>query len=116
MEVPGREVLEVGQFTLVEKKFMAKVYLVLCTDVALLTQKIDDDCYELMFMPVERSKVKAKIVKELKGLPGVVGMKIKMGKTVTLKCADEVERSTWIGKLNAPVGFIPTRLMELKAT
>jgi hypothetical protein len=91
------------------------VFLVLCTDVALICQKIDDDCYELLFMPVERDKVRSKIV-TMKKLPGVVCMKVKMGKTLTLKCADEVERSTWIGRLNAPIGFVSTRLMLARAT
>lgn len=87
----------------------------LCTDVALICQKVDDDCYELMFMPVERDKVKAKIVVDKK-LPGVVCMKVKMGKTILLKCVDEIERSTWIGRLNAPIGFVSTRLMMARAS
>lgn len=59
-------------------------------------------------------QVKAKIVK-LKKLPGVVTMKVKAGKTITLKCESEKERATWIGLMNAPVGFIPTKKMIAEA-
>jgi len=108
MDIPGREVLDIGSFTVIDKKFKACVFVIICTDVVLLTQKIDDDCYELMTMPVLRNKVKASIVKKLAGVPA---MKIKGGKTMVLKCASEEERAFWIGKLNAPVGFIPTKAL-----
>jgi hypothetical protein len=56
---PGREILEIGEFMLIEKKRApVKVFLVLCTDVALICKMIDEDCYELMCQPVERNKVK----------------------------------------------------------
>ena len=109
LDIPGREIIEVSQFTLIAKKSSSKVFLLLCTDVALMCQMIDDDCYELMFMPVQRSKIKAKVVKAGSLGEGVVGMKVTMGKTVVLKCKDEMERSLWIGKLNAPIGFVPTK-------
>lgn len=44
-------------------------------------------------------------------MKGVIAMKVKVGKMVTLKVADEVERSQWIGKLNAPIGFVPTKAL-----
>eukprot|EP00039_Didymoeca_costata_P018706 m.334616 g.334616 ORF g.334616 m.334616 type:complete len:729 (+) comp17399_c0_seq1:112-2298(+) len=108
LDIPGREILDIGSFTLIEKKVSCKVFLVLCTDVALICNMVDEDCYELMCMPVERNKVKAKLVKNL---PGVVGMKLKIGKWYTLKVANEIERSQWVGKLNAPIGFIPTKAL-----
>ena len=42
-------------------------------------------------------------------------MKVKAGKTITLKCESEKERATWIGLMNAPVGFIPTKKMIAEA-
>jgi len=111
LNITGREIIEIGAFTMIQKKSSSKVFLMLCTDVALLCQMIDDDCYELMFMPVQRNKVKAKICKAGSLGAGVVAMKVKMGKSVVLKCKDEVERSGWIGKLNAPIGFIPTKAL-----
>merc|ERR1711924_507940 len=59
----GREVLDVGDFVLIAKKQTVKAYLVLCTDVAFVAQMVDDDCYEMMFMPVPRTKVTAKLAK-----------------------------------------------------
>lgn len=109
LNIPGREILQVGTFTLMEKKASFLVYLVLCTDVGFLCQKIDDNCYELMYMPVQRNKIKAKLAK---GDSRVVGMKVKVGKSVLLKCADEVQRSQWIGVLNAPIGFTPTKALD----
>jgi len=107
LDLPGREVLDIGAFMLITKKKTVKAYLVLCTDVAFIAQMVDDDCYEMMYMPVERTKVKAKLAK----MKGVIAMKVKVGKMVTLKVADEVERSQWIGKLNAPIGFVPTKAL-----
>jgi hypothetical protein len=61
------------------------------------------------------AQVKAKIV-SLKKLPGVVCMNLKAGKALTLKCESEKERATWIGLLNAPVGFVPTKKMIADAS
>ena len=72
---------------------------------------VDEDCYELMGQPVDRIKAKAKLVKTA----GVVAMKVKVGKWFTVKLADEVERSLWIGRLNAPVGYIPTQYLSSRA-
>ena len=104
---PGRTALDIAPFTLIQKKIKAQVLLVLCTDVAMLVQKVEDGCYELMFMPVERSKVKAKIVSSPPNC-----MQVKMGKKVVLKAKTDVLRSGWIGKLNAPIGFVPTKDLE----
>jgi hypothetical protein len=104
---PGRTALDIAPFTLIQKKVKAQVLLVLCTDVAMLVQKVEDGCYELMFMPVERSKVKAKIVSSPANC-----MQVKMGKKVVLKAKSDVLRSSWIGKLNAPIGFVPTKELE----
>lgn len=108
LDLPGREILDIGSFTLIEKKFSCKVYMVLFTDVAMIANLVDEDCYELMCMPQERNKVKAKLVPNSK-MPGIVAMKLKLGKWFTLKVANEVERSQWIGKINAPIGFVPTK-------
>ena len=104
---PGRTALDIAPFTLIQKKIKAQVLLVLCTDVAMLVQKVEDGCYELMFMPVERNKVKAKIVSSPPNC-----MQVKMGKKVVLKAKTDVLRSGWIGKLNAPIGFVPTKELE----
>lgn len=108
LTVPGREILEIGEFTLIEKKSSSKCYLILATDVTFITKMVDDDCYELMCMPVQRDKSKAKLTK----IKGVIAMKVKVGKWFTLKMPDEVVRSQWIGKLNAPIGFIPTKALN----
>ena len=105
LDLPGREVLDICEFLYMDKKGSFKVFLVLTTDVAFMCKRIDDTCYELMMMPVERNKVKAKIIK----MEGAVAFKVKIGKWGTLRAKDEIERSTWIGKLNAPIGFIPTK-------
>lgn len=105
LDLPGREVLDICEFLYMGKKGSFKVFLVLATDVAFMCKRIDDTCYELMMMPVERNKIKAKIIK----MEGAVAFKVKIGKWGTLRAKDEIERSTWIGKLNAPIGFIPTK-------
>jgi prickle len=104
---PGREILEIGEFTLIEKKSSVKCYLILATDVAFICKMVDADCYELLCMPEQRNKVKGKLIK----MDGVFAMKVKIGKSYTLKCTTEVGRSQWIGKLNAPIGFIPTKAL-----
>ena len=63
LDKPGREILDIGAFHIITKKATKKAYLVLCTDVAFLAQMVDEDCYEMMYMPVERPKVKAKLAK-----------------------------------------------------
>lgn len=107
LDRPGRTAIDIAPFILIQKRVKAHVFLVLCTDVAMLVQKVEDGCYELMFMPVERSKVKAKIVKSPPN-----SIQVKMGKKVILKAKDDVMRSLWVGKLNAPIGFVPTKELE----
>lgn len=109
LDIPGREILDTGGFFLIEKKFTAKVFLVLATDVIFLVQMVDESLYELMMMPELRNKVKAKVSK----LKDAVAMDVKIGsKTYTLKCANETERAIWCGKLNAPIGFITTKALQ----
>jgi hypothetical protein len=105
---PGREILEIGQFELIEKKVSVLCYLILATDVAFIARLVEADVYELLATPEQRNKVKGSLVK----MDGVFAMKVKIGKAFTLKCTTELERSQWIGKLNAPIGFIPTKALS----
>ena len=57
-----------------------------------------------VFLP----QVKGKIGK----LPKAVCLKVKIHKWFTFKVKDEVELSQWIGKLNAPIRYIPTKSLS----